>query len=442
MNRSLPRRLHWLPDGTIKQESVVTGTVAWTVPGRSHRPLPSPLPPSRPLHGDRDRVCAFCSGREVETPPERSRLVLGGEGPGVPWRIEEDLPAEQALAAVSDFRRIPNLFPILPFSYWQAAHGATIPAPALRRAAQYAATPTGRAHLLGLARTRRAAAGAGPDEVARQPEQRLLAEASEFFASTHDVIVARRHFMDGATHDDQLCASGDLSVDEHHAFIAFTVQSLQDLSGSVPDAQYVATFQNWLRPAGASFDHLHKQLVAVDEHGPLMDRVLALLHDEPDLFNVAVADPAVADGLVIAENDHALALAGVGHRYPTIELYATGPAHRPWELDADALRGVSDLLHACHAATGRLVPCNEEWHYRPIDADVAMPWRIDLKWRVSTLAGFEGGTRINVNTISPFTLRERVVRSLVDLRSSGRIGPVRIGPECSQRLGALRYAHG
>ena len=32
-------------------------------------------------------------------------------------------------------------------------------------------------------------------------------------------------------------------------------------------ARYVVVFQNWLKPAGASFDHLHKQLVAVDERG-------------------------------------------------------------------------------------------------------------------------------------------------------------------------------
>jgi galactose-1-phosphate uridylyltransferase len=103
---------------------------------------------------------------------------------------------------------------------------------------------------------------------------------------------------------------------------------------------------------------------------------------------------------------------------------------------------MSDLLHACHAATGRLVPANEEWHYQPIDADVPMPWRIDLKWRVSTLAGFEGGTRINVNTISPFTLHERMVRSLKGLRGAGGIAPLRLGSECGQQLGALRYARG
>ena len=71
-----------------------------------------------------------------------------------------------------------------------------------------------------------------------------------------------------------------------------------------------------------------------------------------------------------------------------------------------------------------------------------MPWRVVLKWRVSTPAGFEGGTKINVNTIDPFTLRDRVVTELHRLRSIGVIAPMLIGDECSHRLGALRYAQG
>ena len=100
--------------------------------------------------------------------------------------------------------------------------------------------------------------------------------------------------------------------------------ALADLNRTNPYARYVVAFQNWLRPAGASFDHLHKQLVAIDEYGPLMTRVLGMLRDAPDLFNTTIADPAARDRLVIAENDHCIALAGVGHRYPTVEIYATG----------------------------------------------------------------------------------------------------------------------
>jgi galactose-1-phosphate uridylyltransferase len=436
------RVLEQLPDGTVRQQSPLTGTVAWTVPGRSNRPIPSALPTPQALGTPSpDTTCAFCAARYLETPPEQSRLVLDPDARGSdPWRILPHLTADQLMDTVADFRRFPNLFEILPFDYWHANHGYEIPASATARALEYVATPAGRAHVLAIERTRMQASGAGPEQVAAEPEEHLLARAATLFASSHDVIAARRHFVDGATQDDQLASSGDLTPLEHHAFMTLTVEALEQMNATNPFACYVVAFQNWLRPAGASFDHLHKQLVALDEYGPLMTRILGMASDDPDLFNTMIADPAARDGLVIAENEHCIALAGVGHRYPTVEIYATGTAQRPWEHSPDAQRGVSDVLHACHAATGRLVPTNEEWHYRPIGAGAAMPWRINLKWRVSTLAGFEGGTKINVNTISPFTLRQRMVDALLGLRSTGRIEPMAIGDECSHRTGALRYA--
>ncbi len=434
--------LEQLPDGTVRQESPLTGTVVWTVPGRSHRPLPAAVAPPQPLRGtDVDTRCAFCSGRYLDTPPEKARLVLDPDA-GQPWTILRHLRADQLGATVAEVRRIPNLFEILPFEYWHANHGYELPDPIRGRARAYAASPTGRAHLATIMRTRARASGLPAVQVAALPDDVLVEQAVRLFGSTHDVIVARRHFVDAATQDDELASAGDLTPDEHHAFMALTVDALHDLAVSVPDAAYVSTFQNWLRAAGASFDHLHKQLVAIDEYGPLMARIVAMLRGTPDLFTVAITDPATRDGLVIAENDHAIALAGVGHRYPTVEIYSTESANRPWEHSPAALRGMSDIVHACHAATGRLVPTNEEWHYRPVGAEVAMPWRINLKWRISTLAGFEGGTKINVNTIAPAQLRDRMVAALLALRDAGRIAPLAVGDQCSHRAGALTYLGG
>jgi galactose-1-phosphate uridylyltransferase len=442
------RVLQRLPDGTVKQRSGVTGTVVWTVPGRSHRPLPRLLPPGAPLAEDPAHRphCAFCPGHELQTPPERARLLLPrsvGRGAGeAPWVVRRSLTAPEVLAGPWDVRRFGNLFPILPFDYWRANHGMALTGQERAEAARYADDPQGRDHLLGIMRTRLRASGTPEDRVAAEPDEQLLAVAATLFTSTHDLVVARRHWVAGARHDDELAGSGDLTPDEHHAFVALAVDGLAELLRRVPDTRTVAVFQNWLRPAGASFDHLHKQVVAVDELGPLLERVLGRMREEPDLFNDAVADPAAREGLVIAENAHAIALAGVGHRYPTVELYATGPARRPHEADAATLRGMADLLHACHAATGPGIPTNEEWHHQPPGVDVPMPWRIHLKWRLSTLAGFEGGTKINVNTISPFDLRERMVAALRRLRDEGRIAPCAIGDECDHRLGPLRYSRG
>lgn len=437
-----PTALGWtftrLPDGTIRQVSPLTGTAVWTVPGRAHRPVASgPEPAPLPVHG-RDLTCAFCPGRMGETPPEKARLVWSASTP--PWCILRHVTADAWTDTEAQFRRVPNLFEILPFAYWQANHGFEAADEVRDRAAAYVATSAGRVHVLGVLRARMLAAGAPPDAVAAEPDDRVLAHSLDLFAGCNDVVIARRHHVDGATHDDELSSAGDLTTHEHHAFTELTIDALRDLHAGNPYARYVAVFQNWLRPAGASFDHLHKQLVAIDEYGPQLVREEQFLRADADLFSTAIVDPASRAGLLVARTEHAVALAGVGHRYPTLEIYSTGPGVPPWELDGPHRLALSDMLHACHAATGRLVPTNEEWHYRPPGSHKPMPWRVNLKWRVSVLAGFEGGTRIHVNTIDPFALRDRVVERLAALRESGLIAPMAIGDECGTDPGLLQYA--
>ena len=184
----------------------------------------------------------------------------------------------------------------------------------------------------------------------------------------------------------------------------------------------------WLQPAGASFDHLHKQVVAIDEFGVQLEREAEQMVRQPDLYRRWGPEYAATQGLVVASTATAVAFVGVGHRYPSLEVHSLVPDRCPWELSADERRDFSDLLHACHAATGVEVPSNEEWHHRPPSLDLPMPLRAVLKWRVSTLAGFEGGTKIYVNTISPWSLHERVASRLEALASAGELsGRLRLG---------------
>ncbi|PFG40110.1 galactose-1-phosphate uridylyltransferase [Georgenia soli] len=433
---TLTRPLNRLADGTVKQVNPLTGTEVWTVPGRGHRPISTaPAARERLDPAGETRTCAFCPGRHLDTPPEKARLVRTPEG----WRTLHHLPAEELDATVAEFRRIPNLFEILSLDYWRANHGYQVPASALDHEREYVATPAGRTHVLRVLRRRLEAAGTAEAERDAMTEEELLARAQGLFAGGHDLVVARRHHVDGAEFDDELASSGTLTPEEHHHYLAFTVETMRSLYEANRHARYVAVYQNWLRPAGASFDHLHKQLVAIDERGRQVDHELDLLRTRPDLYNAAVLEVALTEGLLVAENDHAVALSGVGHRYPTLEVWSKSAAAVPWELTTAELRDFSDLLHACHAATGAGVPTNEEWHHRPPDALRPMPLRAMLKWRVSTLAGFEGGTKINLNTISPDDLRTRVVRRLAELREAGGIAPVPVGDECAGRPGSLRY---
>ena len=70
-------------------------------------------------------------------------------------------------------------------------------------------------------------------------------------------------------------------------------------------------------------------------------------------------------------------------------------------------------------------------------------WRVMLKWRISTLAGFEGATKIYLNNLTPQSLRDRVVERLFALRNQGRVAPdLKIAFEAPCRPNALRYASG
>lgn len=419
-----------MADGTIKQVNPFSGTEVWTVVGRGNRPLSRPVTHPQPLPADANlSTCAFCPGRKLDTPPEKARILSDGQ-------IVHNISAGQLEETDAVFRRVPNLFEIVSYDYWHANYGYEMDADVRNRMEEYISTSAGREHVLNTMRTKRKAARLPADA----PVDELLAGAKGFFASGHDVIIGPRHFVEGAVDDSQLASAGTLSADEHALMTLFTVDSMRELYQRNRYAPYVVVFQNWLTPAGASFDHLHKQLVAIDDRGMASHREVSMLRKHPNMYNEWAVDYAGSRNLIIAENEHAVMFAGFGHRYPTLEVFSTSPTCEPWMQTLAEVRAMSDLLHAAHAAVGPDVPSNEEWHHRPADVDVAMPWRVMIKLRTSNLAGFEGGTKIYLNTISPWDLRDKVVDKLYKLRDSGRISHnIRIATECAMDRNSLRY---
>lgn len=425
-----------MADGTIKQVNPFTGTEVWTVPGRANRPLGNGSEHAEKLDPKRkDEYCPFCAKRYLETPPEKARLVKTGNG----YATLRDLKAEELSDTTAEFRRIPNLFEIVSFDYWQKNFGYAPPDVVQSRKHGYLATELGRRHVLDVLERRLLASGMGLAEIERIPVEERFNMANGFFAGGHELIVARRHFVEGARYDNQLCSSGLLTPDEHYQYMRFTIDAVRDIYLNNRYVRYVAVFQNWLRPAGASFDHLHKQLVAIDERGVQNELEVRLARANPNIYNEAAVNFAGYRNLVFAENDHAIAFAGFGHRYPTLEVFSKSERSQPWNHSAEELRAMSDIVHACHAAMGADIPCNEEWQYKPPDADVAVPWRVLIKWRITTPAGFEGGTRIYVNTIDPDSLRDRVVPRLFQLKNQGKIAPINIAFECDCVPNCLKY---
>lgn len=414
-----PEPLTRMPDGTIKQRNPFTGTEVWTVPGRGNRPIPTSTPEAHPID-DLGHTCAFCPNRVLETPPEKARILDSGE-------IRRNIPVDD-LADPWAFRRVANLFEIVPFEFWEKNYGYRMPGHVYEHMERYMADPAGRAHIQSVLRLKKV------------DENDFLVNTPALFGGGHDLILANRHYVHGATDTSQLAGAGTLTPHEHANYWNLTVDAMHDLYTQNRYVTYVQVFQNWLKPAGASFEHLHKQLVSIDERSVNARMEVGKIRNNPNLYNEFGVDYAAKHNLIIAENRNAVALAGFGHVYPTLEVWSRSAALQPWEHTPDEIRDVSDLVHAMHAATGSGIPTNEEWYCAPRDMDVAMPWRILLKWRVSTLAGFEGGTKIYVNTIGPWALRDRVVPRLLDLRAEGAIAQsINIATECSCRVNSLKY---
>jgi len=426
-----------MPDGTVKQVNPFTGTEVWAVPGRGSKPIGNHVEvgTKRLAPKQKEDYCSFCETRCFEIPPERSRLVKRNGS----YEKLDRVPPDQYYSTEAEFRRVGNLFEIVSIDYWRKNYGLKMTASESRWKEEYLANPAGMKHIVDVLSYKLRQLGKSESEIEKVAMEEKLRMADAFFGGGHELIIARRHYKPDAQWESDLFSSGDMTPDEHFHYFRFTVEAMRDIVENNPYSRYTSVFQNWLRPAGASFDHLHKQLVALDEWGSSIEQQIRMLRENPNAFNEFGTNFAAYHNLVIMENDQAVAFIGIGHRFPTIEIYSRSQAGRPQEHADEEVRGISNLVHACHAATGNQISCNEEWYYTPMDAVHKMPWHILIKWRVTVSAGFEGGTGIYINPVTPVELRDRLVPKLYELRDRGLIQGMRIAEECRTYPNPLKY---
>ena len=432
--------LQKMPDGTVKQMNPFTGTQVWTVPGRGNRPhtkkedanAPQPLPA-----GEIENICHFCPSNYLKTPPEKARLIKTENGD---YKTVKGLKCSELADTIAEFRRVPNLFEIISFDYWEKNYGYVMNEECAAFKDAYLSEAGGREHVLDVVTTKLKMSGLKKEEIDSISVGRKLKMANSFFAGGHELIIGKRHFIEGAENSSQKASSGALTPEEHYQFINFTINALKDIYLTNRYVRYVTVFQNWLNQAGASFDHLHKQLVAIDGISASNAAEFRMARDNPNMYNDFAVNYAGYQNLVFAENDYAVAFADFGHRYPSLAIFSKAEKNQPWNMTPEQVRGMSDIVHACHASMGSDIPCNEEWYYRPPAVDVAMPWHILIKWRISNPAGFEAVTKIFVNTIDPWQLRDKIVPNLFELRKADKIASdIKIASECDCTPNCLRY---
>jgi len=430
-----------MPDGTLKHINPLTGTEVWTVPARAHRPLYNRTlkPPSPLVKTGKENYCDFCESEYFRTPPEKARLTQTSDGQ---YQKIERLNPDLIEASHALFRRVANLFEIVTIDYWVKNHGFLLSPSQIQWKHNYLGNSRGLDHISQIINTKLKLLGKTSEEISRLSIEDKTKLADAFFGGAHELVIAGRHFRAGAEWDNELLSSGELTPEEHFRFMRFTIDAMMDIHNNNRYVRYVTIFQNWLQPAGASFDHLHKQLVGLDEWGTSIQSELDIVRENPNIYNESIINFSSYHNLVFAENDFAIALSEIGHRFPTLAIYSKSRNARPEDHSEEALRGFSDLVHACHAAMGSQIPCNEEWYYSPRDAVTVMPWHLLIKWRTINPAGFEGGTKIYINPMSPIHLRDQVVPKLYELRDQGKIRNIRIAMECELKPNPLLYGQG
>lgn len=179
------------------------------------------------------------------------------------------------------------------------------------------------------------------------------------------------------------------------------------------DFCWATIFKNGGAAAGASLEHLHSQLIAIDRVPPTIVAKCRQLTGKLGLFSELLADAAASDRIVSCSSG-ITALVPPAPRQPfEVWLVPDTPAaffHRASEAEVAA---VAKLTQCFARALERLTPGGSyNWwlHQFPDAAPVAVRplaehwhWHVEIMPRLAPLAGFELGTGCHISTIAPAT---------------------------------------
>ncbi len=338
----------------------LTGLRTILAAGRADRPIELE-PGTRETLDPSD--CPFCEGNESKTPPELwADRPGGGPADGSGWRV----------------RAVPNLYPALSDADGdaQGASGSSAPADPLR-----------------------ASARAGePDLFASQPSR-----------GAHEVIIsAPRHATSLAGLDEAELATATGAWRERmraHAETAQCVQLIVNEGGG----------------AGASLEHSHAQLYALDFVPVLVarERERFNAYNERTMGGELLADIASEEvrrrERLVAIDDDAMVICPWASRSP-FELRVIPRTAAP-AFEDDGEVGVGALrtaLRALRERFGESLEFNLWVRTAPRGAEV-FHWHIDIAPRLAIKAGFEFATGVDINIFPP----ERAASELRDTLGEG-----------------------
>lgn len=183
---------------------------------------------------------------------------------------------------------------------------------------------------------------------------------------------------------------------------------LEMLAGS--GLAWATIFKNSGPRAGASLEHVHSQLVALDMVPPSIRRELECLDSAGDPFAILLS-AARSEGRVVAEAGELVAVVPPAPRQPfETWLVTREPVRHLHASPPAAMADLAALTREIVARLERLAPgCHYNWwlHQAPYGSSprekaptARWHWHLEILPRLTELAGFELGTGCHIATVS------------------------------------------
>ncbi|MGI9178660.1 MAG: galactose-1-phosphate uridylyltransferase [Pirellulales bacterium] len=173
---------------------------------------------------------------------------------------------------------------------------------------------------------------------------------------------------------------------------------------------WATVFKNSGPKAGASLEHVHSQLVALDRVPPTISSELAGCRGGRDPFGVLLAE-ARAAGRIVAELGGLVVVVPPAPRQPFETWIVTAEPERHFHDTPPArAAALADLTRDMAGRLERVAPgCEYNWwlHQAPflraaadMEPTAAWHWHLEILPRLAELAGFELGTGCHITTVT------------------------------------------
>lgn len=358
----------------------------WTIfaPGRSSRP--DQFGPMKSVATRSDIECPFCTGNEDSTPAASWAARIDSRDQFYVFGEPSDVDALDWSARV-----VPNKYPIV-----------------ARRADDLASPDLGDCR---QAVKRRAETSANSKFEAKSNRSASLFQSRQL-AGGHEVIIESPHHVQSIS---------ELDLSETRLML-FAYQQRLRYWRHQPGVKYISLFKNVGGDAGASLQHSHSQLIAMDHLPSAVANVCDRLSAHQAKTGCCLQCDLIRAELkqktrVVAQTDSLVAYCPYASRLPMM-VCLTSKKHLEHfdNLQASSLDELARLLQRVTRWLEAIVPnaaYNMLLHSRPpgmSSANEAFHWSIEFFPRINRIAGFEWSSDCMINTVLPETAAEKYRR--------------------------------